>query len=86
VNDFIQKSKKLTEKIEKTVIYQRNFCFYFINQFISSRASGDIMNNRRCSVAEPPDSSPTIILKPCKGDIMNTKQLWSFNNAAASAA
>ncbi|MDR2705361.1 MAG: hypothetical protein LBC02_06255, partial [Planctomycetaceae bacterium] len=36
------------------VIFQWNFCFDFIDQLISSRASGDIMNNRRCSAAQPP--------------------------------
>jgi hypothetical protein len=29
------------------VIFQWNFCFDFIDQLISNRTSGDIMNNRR---------------------------------------
>jgi hypothetical protein len=63
-------AKKTTTKL---VIFQWNFCFDFIDQLISSRASGVIMNNRRCSAAQPPDKTlhkP----KPCKGDMMNTKQ------------
>jgi hypothetical protein len=46
---------KLAGKTKIPLIYY--FVLTLISQFISSRASGDMMNNRRCSAAEPPDST-----------------------------
>jgi hypothetical protein len=45
-----------------------------INKSISNRASGEIMNNRRWSAAQPPDKEVPNKPKPCKGDMMNEKQ------------
>jgi hypothetical protein len=41
-----------------------------------------MMNNWRFRCATPPDKELPLFPKPCKGDMMNTKQLQKFDHAA----